>query len=145
MTWALCFHCGEVKFGAICPCPKCQVPSTGDMNLDIAFSDHNMTKATLEDFGKVVAAIHAKSDDPELCFWTFIRYISMNHSSILGVELKPDLAEKCDALLASLSLPDVKLTPSPAKLRKEQATASPKKPWWQFWRRNDDPDDPSLN
>jgi len=46
VTWALCLNCGEVKFGAICPCPKCNVESTGDMNLDIAFSDHHMAKET---------------------------------------------------------------------------------------------------
>ncbi len=68
MTWALCFNCDKVKFGAICPCLKCEVKSTGDINLDIAFSDHNMTKETLEDFGKVVGTIHSRCDDSELCF-----------------------------------------------------------------------------
>lgn len=135
MTWALCFNCGEVKFGAICPCPKCDVTSTGDMNLDIAFSDHNMTKGTLEDFGKVVAAIHRESDDAELCFWTFIRYISINHSSILGVDLNPDVAQRCDALLSRISLPTVTISPSHAKLVKDQSQSSQKSPWWKFWRR----------
>ena len=135
MTWALCFNCGEVKFGAICPCPKCDVNSTGDMNLDIAFSDHNMSKGTLEDFGKVVAAIHKQSDDAELCFWTFIRYVSINHSSILGVDLKPNVAQKCDALLSRVSLPTVTVTPSQSKLAKDQAQSSEKTPWWKFWRR----------
>jgi hypothetical protein len=141
MTWALCFNCGEVKFGAICPCPKCDVQSTGDMNLDIAFSDHNMTKETLEDFGKVVSAIHSKSDDAELCFWTFIRYISLNHSSILGVDLKSDLAQKCDALLESISLPKVTMTPSQSKLEKEKVQSSSIKRWWQFWKRSNGPND----
>lgn len=89
------------------------------MNLDIAFSDHNMPKETLEDFGKVVAAIHAKSDDAELCFWTFIRYISINHSTILGVELNPDVAKKCDLLLSQISLPIITLTPSDERLAKD--------------------------
>jgi len=105
------------------------------MNLDIAFSDHNMTKATLEDFGKVVAAIHAQSDDPELCFWTFIRYISINHSSILGVDLNPDVAQECDALLSRISLPTVTLAPSHSKIAKDEAQSSAKSPWWKFWRR----------
>jgi hypothetical protein len=130
MTWALCLNCGEVKFGAICPCPKCNVASSGDMNLDIAFSDHNMTKGTLEEFGQVVAAIHANSEDAELCFWTFIRYISVHHSSILGVKLAPELGAKCDALLQQTRLPKVSLVPSNAKIAKDS-----KKPWWQFWRR----------
>lgn len=133
MTWALCFNCGEVKFGAICPCPKCDVKSTGDMNLDIAFSDHNLSKATLEDFGKVVAAIHAASDDDELCFWTFIRYVSINHPSILGVKLEPEAAQKCDALLARITLPPVTVTPSASKLMKDKNNSTSKPPWWKFW------------
>ena len=38
MTMALCFNCGDIKFGAICPCPKCQAESSGDMELDIRAS-----------------------------------------------------------------------------------------------------------
>ena len=136
MTWALCFNCGEVKFGAICPCPKCDVKSTGDVILDIAFSDHNMTKGSLEDFGKVVAAIHAESDDAELCFWTFIRYISLNHSSILGVELEPEVAEKCDLILSQISLPAVTLKPSHSKRPKDKAQSSFSSPWWKFWSKS---------
>ena len=54
MTWALCFNCGELKFGAYCPCPECQVASTGDMNLDLLFSDHYLTRATLGALGEMV-------------------------------------------------------------------------------------------
>jgi len=78
------------------------------MNLDIAFSDHHMTKETLEDFGKVVAAIHARADQPELGFWAFIRYLSLHHPSILGVTLDPELTLECDQLLSQISLPPVK-------------------------------------
>jgi hypothetical protein len=106
------------------------------MNLDIAFSDHNMTKKTLQEFGKVVAAIRSQSDDADLCFWTFIRYISVNHSSILGVELAPDVARKCDALLSRIALPKVTLAPSPAKLAKESSASPDSSPWWKFWRRS---------
>lgn len=113
MTWALCLNCGDVKFGAICPCPKCGMASTGDMNLDIAFSDHNMDKRSLDELGAVVAAIHDVCDDDELCFWTFIRYVAVHHSSILGVDLKPDLQRQCDDLLEQVELPDVTLRPSP--------------------------------
>ena len=112
MTWALCLNCGEVKFGAICPCPKCEVASTGDMGLDIAFSDHNIEKQSLEDLGKVVAAIHRVSSDSELCFWTFIYYVSTNHSDILGVSLKPDLETSCREILSQAAFPPVKLAPS---------------------------------
>ena len=107
MTWALCLNCGEVKFGAICPCPKCQVASTGDMSLDIAFSDHFLSKTMLEDLGQVVKTIHSASSDEELCFWTFIRYISVDHSSILSVKLDPEMQTQCDQLLQQVDLPPV--------------------------------------
>lgn len=106
MTWALCLNCGEVKFGALCPCPECSVPSTGDIGLDIAFSDHRLAKASLEKLGEVVAAIHQASDDDKLCFWTFIHYVSLHHPSILGVDLEPELKSQADALLAGIELPE---------------------------------------
>ena len=134
MTWALCLNCGEVKFGAICPCPKCNVESTGDMNLDIAFSDHHMAKETLRELGGVVAALHEASADDELCFWAFIRYISLHHSSILGVELKPEVQSKCDALLEQTRLPDVTMRPSPREQQEAKQKRNGKRRWWQFWK-----------
>ena len=113
MTRALFLYCGEVKFGASCPCPKCGAESTGDVNLDIAFSDNRMAKETLGELGRVVAAIHVASTDDKLCFWAFIRYISLHHFSILGVDLKPDVQVKCDAILAQARLPQVTMRPSP--------------------------------
>ena len=79
MTWALCFNCGATKFGAICPCPQCGFTSTGDMNLDIAFSDHRLSEETLRAFGAVVGSIHRVCDDDHLRFWTFIHYVSTRH------------------------------------------------------------------
>jgi hypothetical protein len=88
------------------------------MNLDIAFSDHHLSKSTLEELGQVVAAIHSASSNSELCFWTFIRYVSLNHPSILGVNLETDLQKRCDSLLQQVVLPTVTLRPSP----REEAT-----------------------
>ena len=107
MTWALCLNCGDVKFGAICPCSGCGVESTGDMSLDIAFSDHHLGKETLEQFGAVVKAIHDVCDDDELCFWAFILYVSDNHPDILAAEIKPDLMQRVEQLLGGVALPVV--------------------------------------
>lgn len=130
MTWALCLNCGEVKFGAICPCPKCQVSSTGDMNLDIAFSDHRMSKQSLEEFGKVVTAIRAACSDDELCFWSFIRYVSTNHAEILGVNLEPEMQLKCDQLLRQARVPEVTVHPPPRE--KSRRKGKSKSRWWPF-------------
>jgi len=114
MTMALCFSCGEIKFGAICPCPKCQVSSCGDMGLDIAFSDHHYDVETLKEFGNVIRAIQPACDDPPTRFWAFIHYISEHHPSILKVDLKPESRIKVDNVLRRVVLPQVTLRPSPA-------------------------------
>lgn len=107
MTWALCFNCGATKFGAICPCPDCQLASTGDMNLDIAFSDHYLTEATLKGFGAVVASIRRVCDDDQLRFWSFIHYVSTRHSEILQVTIAREQAERCEAVVARANPPPV--------------------------------------
>jgi len=111
--------------------------STGDMGLDIAFSDHRMSKQSLEELGAVVAAIHKASADNELCFWTFIRYVARNHPTILGVELKPELEHKCDQLLQDIKLPSVIITPSPREELKTNHSAKGRRRWWQFWKQDD--------
>lgn len=107
MTLALCFNCGATKFGAICPCPKCEFASTGDMSLDIAFSDHHLSKAALEAFGNVIAAIRRVCDDDELRFWSFIHYVSTRYPDILGVNLPADQKERCEAVVAQANPPFV--------------------------------------
>lgn len=107
MTMALCFNCGHTKFGAIVPCPECSVASTGDMNLDIAFSDHRMSVATLQAFGEVVRAIRRVCDDAPLRFWSFIRFVSVNHPDVLGVQMPPEQQSECDAVLIRAHPPAV--------------------------------------
>jgi hypothetical protein len=107
MTMALCFNCGHTKFGAICPCTKCDVASTGDFNLDITFSDHKLSVASLAAFGEVVRAIRRVCEDDQLRFWSFIRFVSVNHSDILGVEMSPEQQAECDAVLARANPPPV--------------------------------------
>jgi len=107
MTMALCFNCGHTKFGAIVPCPECNVASTGDMNLDIAFSDHRMSVATLGAFGDVIRAIRQVCEDDQLRFWSFIRFISLHHNDILGVQMPPEQQAECDAVLVHAQPPPV--------------------------------------
>lgn len=107
MTWALCFSCGEIKFGAICPCPACEVASSGDMNLDIAFSDHRLSMRQLRHFGAVVEAINGVEFDPEARLVTFLTYITREHPDMLEIEVGPELQARCEATLASLDLPDI--------------------------------------
>lgn len=107
MTWALCLNCGDTKFGALCPCPACQAGSTGDVNLDIAFSDHYMAVETIKEFGEVVRAIRRVCDEDQLRFWSFIAFISSHHPEILNVELTPDAAGRCAEVLERAKPPPV--------------------------------------
>ncbi len=109
MTWALCFHCGEIKFGAICPCPKCNVASTGDISLDILFSDHRFSRATLEKFGQVIQRIQSFCAADDGRFWAFLKYVSDNYPEILTITLKPPFDAKVPAILAMLALPKFEL------------------------------------
>jgi hypothetical protein len=112
MTWALCFHCGATKFGAICPCPECAHASTGDMNLDIAFSDHWLSEATLKAFGAVVASIRRVCDDDQLRFWSFIHYVSTRHPEVLTVNMPAEQRERCEDVVARADPPPVNVEES---------------------------------
>jgi hypothetical protein len=120
MTWALCFNCGTTKFGAICPCPECVVGSTGDMGLDIAFSDHHMSEATLKAFGEVVCSIRRVCEDDQLRFWSFIHYVSTRHPEILGVDMAADKRDRCEEVVARANPPPVTVEESArAKMMRE--------------------------
>jgi hypothetical protein len=112
MTMALCFNCGETKFGALCPCPACQVSSTGNAGLDIAFTDHYYAVKTLEEFGAVIRKIQTLTEDKGRRFWTFIHYVSENHPSILKVDLEPAAKAGVMETLRGVVLPSVTLRPS---------------------------------
>lgn len=140
MTMALCFSCGDVKFGAICPCSKCGVNSTGDMGLDILFSDHNMAVSTLEQFGLVVKLINSNVENPPIRFWAFMQYVSVNHSDLLSIGLPGDIADQVTSLYERLEFPPVEMRsgrqePKLAdRSEKPPGEGRPKKKWWKFGR-----------
>jgi hypothetical protein len=112
MTDALCLNCGAIKFGALCPCPQCQAPATGNINLDIAFSDHNFARQTLEELGQVIVAIHEVSAEEELCFWSFLSYIETNHPEVLRIKLEPEARRNVNACCHRLRYPTSRFVPA---------------------------------
>jgi hypothetical protein len=137
MTDALCFFCGHIKFGALCPCGTCGAPAHPDMQLNITFSDHYMARPTLEELGAVIQTINGSVPDPAIRFWTFLEYVSTEHSGVLQIKLKGEDATRIPALLASLTLPPVEMRPGRHGVDWDQARehAARSRPWWQFWRR----------
>ena len=110
MTWALCLNCGETKFGAILRCEKCGFRSTGDMNLDTLFSDHNISVSTLIQFGEVIKAINLASADAQERFWTFIYYVSVHHPELIERKIEEDEVSRYKKILQIAHPPRVILT-----------------------------------
>jgi hypothetical protein len=104
---ALCFHCGQTKFGAICPCPDCGVSSTGNIQLDIAFSDHHLSVATIGAFGEVVRALRRVCPDDKDRFWAFIQYVSTHHPDILLIESPAEEGARLARIAALANPPPV--------------------------------------
>ena len=118
MTQALCFHCGNTKFGALLPCMKCGGGPSDNIELDIAFTDHNMSDSSIEAFGRIIQSINAVTDDPATRFWAFIHYVSEEHPSILRVDLDEEQTRQLRMLLETIEIPRVVVEPSPmARLR----------------------------
>lgn len=113
MTWALCFKCGATKFGALCPCPDCESGSSGNIDLDIAFSDHWFSSETLQAFGEVIRAIARVCDDEEVRFQAFLHHVSTHHPQILRYDLQPVTESVCNEVLIRANPPPVTVAPSP--------------------------------
>jgi hypothetical protein len=77
------------------------------MNLDITFSDHHMSEATLKAFGDVVRSLRKVCDEDDLRFWTFIYYVAKHHPDILSLTLVPDQEDRCATILAKANIPPV--------------------------------------
>ncbi len=58
MTQAVCFKCGDIKWGAFNPCEKCgaRPKSDDELMLSLAFTDHYFDLAKLQQIGRDIAA-----------------------------------------------------------------------------------------
>ncbi len=115
MTWALCLNCGEVKYGAICPCPRCKINSSGNFDMDIAFSDHLLARKTLEELGAVMATIQESTADEKLALWAFMVYVSDRWPDMLAMHVEPAFRLRIYSLLCAIKLPPVTMRDSPRK------------------------------
>lgn len=111
MTMAVCFRCGETKFGAFCPCPRCHAmpQNEEDLALSMAMTDHYFNLPTLKLMGAKIRSGKAIHLEPE----THARLIADIRSSGLVAQMQ-DASQQ-------LGAPDA------------TTAAPPKKPWWKFW------------
>ena len=109
----LCLNCGDIKFGAICPCPACNVESCGTAEVDILFSDHFHATESLEEAGAVIKAIRNASTDSNESHWAIMQYLSTQFPDILTVRLKDPMLQRVTQLLGSITLPPVTWKISP--------------------------------
>jgi hypothetical protein len=110
MTWAMCLSCGEIKGGALIPCSKCEAPATGNLALDLAFSDHRTPREKLLELGLVVSEIHRICEDQALCLWTFLQYVTLHHPTILEIDLKDDAKDAVEKVLSRLNIPPLSVS-----------------------------------
>jgi hypothetical protein len=54
VTSALCFSCGTIKFGALCPCADCGAEAEASSRFAIVFSDHHLHVDALRRFGRII-------------------------------------------------------------------------------------------
>ena len=113
MTQALCLNCGNLKFGALCECPECHAASTGNLGLDIAFSDHHLAESSLSALGDFIKKLASRTEDRGTVFWSFINYVSENHQEILQAEVPPEYSAKVTDLLSRTDIPMIALKPPP--------------------------------
>jgi hypothetical protein len=107
MTAAICFKCGEFKFGAWTACQKCgALPETDDDRvLSLAMTDHYFDQATLGQMGEAVKRGEPPHLDPR------------THENLLRHLHETDLS--IPALIC--------------ELKRQRDAVIGKKPWWKFW------------
>jgi hypothetical protein len=129
----LCFGCGAIKpespaknglAEVYAPCRACGFASSGDAELDLAFSDAKMTAGRLRHFGAVLAAIRAATDDEVAAFWTFIGHVSGRDPDVLSRTVPAAHRAKVEEVAGKVRWPDETAAPPPGR----------GKPWWQFWK-----------
>lgn len=124
MTMALCLNCGEIKCGALCDCPACQSPSSGNDDLDIAFSDWGMEIETMEECGKVIRQIAQNCEDPALRHWAFMQYcVSKRRPSGLKIKLGSELMAKVDEVLSRCRFLDSAASDAPSNGLTQQGSS----------------------
>jgi hypothetical protein len=102
MTTALCLNCGELKWGALCPCKKCNIRTT-----DIRFSDHYLKRDVLQQLGNVLRLIDQKDVPREIKERVFLYFVSIKIPELVCVQIEDDLKQQVVDIYNQMDLPDI--------------------------------------
>ena len=104
MTLAICLRCGEMKVGALTDCPVCGTGPSGDLQLDILFSDHRMSHEDLNHFSEVVRKISDATPGFPEAFRGFMVHMGTHYSEVVTIDLPVEDVQKAKAVLDGLDL-----------------------------------------
>ncbi|HWO26905.1 MAG TPA: hypothetical protein VNO30_49585 [Kofleriaceae bacterium] len=124
MTQALCLRCGDIKFGALCPCMTCHAEADPDHDLAIALSDHYLAVPALERIGRLVRDLAAQSPDGDArraALLLFLAQLGPRYARPVSEALAPRARE----LLASVDVPRVSHAPAPSHATARVARVPP--------------------
>lgn len=124
MTRALCLRCGDIKFGAWCPCTTCHAEADPDRDLAIALSDHHLALPVLERIGRIVRDLAARSPDGDArraALLLFLAQLGPRHARPVSEAIAPRARE----LLASIDVPRVSIAPPPPRVPASVARVPP--------------------
>ena len=126
MTVALCTNCGSTKFGTSFPCKECGCGSTGNSDLDIAFTDHYLTEDTLHGFGQIIKCLREQTQDEGVAFWAFMKHITEHYPEIMMSETPRRYDAAAQSLLDQTDVPEVMVEDSPRLDTVEDSTPDAK-------------------
>jgi len=124
VTIALCLNCGKIKIGALCPCPGCGLSSSGDVDLDLLFSDHHLTPESLSQLGRVIGNIRSSTTDDELFSSTVLHFVQLQNPNLLTCDVESSQLKEVKRLLASLNFPPVMLAESETEHQDDEESES---------------------
>ncbi len=129
MTLALCLFCGSFKMGALVPCPLCGRGPSGELALDITFTDHYYPPETLKALSVNLRLIHAVAPTPEVALWCFLGFVA-EHNPWLQIDIPGHLKAQIKTLRDAVPLSPVVLQPTPAPFAPEPPREPPPLALW---------------
>ena len=104
MTLAICLRCGDRKVGALTQCPGCGSGPSGDLELDILFSDHQMSHGDLDHFSEVIRKINSATSGFPGSFRAFMVHVGTQYPELLTIVLPEEEVGKMEKVLEGLDL-----------------------------------------